>query len=513
VNSCLPLREAAGRWFWGLVIVTLMLKVAFALSTPVLFDEAYFALWGRRFDYGYYDHPPMVGWWLWLMGPLASTRLGLRMPAIAVSFAVAGLLVLRGDEVASGRGKRAATLWMISPLHLLSFPITTDTPLLLFGVWCVLEMETALQRHSKPRALWAGVLWGAALLSKYFAVLVFPALLLSFAVSAEKRKQLTLALLFLAGALPALALHCWWNATHCFTNLLFNLQNRNDDAAFSLVGPALLLLALVVFLGWPSIRLLIQPLRPWLPSTGENQNTLFTLMVARCGLGLLAALSLFKIIGAHWVLMFIPLVFLSVAAADDAQVGRAARALALTTGVLAILSGSLLLLQKPLLEAVRSRLPAHTVRELVLLTAPSTVAEALQAFPIEQWAALSYADASLLSWVGGRHVVVFGEGGRYARQDDFLNDVTQRDGTDMVLFGPAGVTLSQAAPYFEHVEVHSLVLNAVPFEIVVGRRLKARVYRENVGQNILRRFYQYPKWLRAKMRRCEVEVNLSVASP
>ncbi len=504
-----PSTETQRRWLWILLVSTLLLKVVFALSTPVLFDEAYFALWGSRFEFGYYDHPPMVGWWLWLMGPLASTRLGLRAPAIAVSFAVAGLLVLRGEALSPGQGKRAAVLWLLSPLHLFSFPITTDTPLLLFGVWCVLEFELALRLYSKPRALWAGALWGAALLSKYFAVLVFPALLVSFMVSSDKKKQLTLSMLFVLGALPALALHWWWNATHCFTNVLFNLQNRNADAAFSLVGPLLLLLTLALFFGVPGVRVLIDLFRQWLLSAERRRVTPFGLMVPLCALGFLAVLSLFKIVGAHWLLMFVPLLFLAMAAANEAQFQRVSRALVLTTGLLVAVSGALLFFQKPLLEALQTRLPARAVRELTLLTAPMTVVDLLKPFPVEQWAALSYADASLLSWASGKHVAVFGEGSRYARQDDFLTDFNRLNGSDVLLFGPAEVTLEQAAPYFEHVQAHLAVVNGVPFEIVAGTRFNANAYRDNVGPNILRRFYQYPQWLRGQVQRCEVEVKLS----
>ena len=44
-----------------------MLKLALAAVFPITGDEALFVQWGKRPDWGYYDHPPMIGWWLSLV--------------------------------------------------------------------------------------------------------------------------------------------------------------------------------------------------------------------------------------------------------------------------------------------------------------------------------------------------------------------------------------------------------------------------------------------------------------
>ncbi len=48
-------------------------------------DEAYFIVWAKHPDFGYYDHPPMVGWLLQLMLSLGSSELVLRLPAILLT--------------------------------------------------------------------------------------------------------------------------------------------------------------------------------------------------------------------------------------------------------------------------------------------------------------------------------------------------------------------------------------------------------------------------------------------
>ena len=54
-------RWLEAHWLWILLPVVLI-KVAIAYGLPMTGDEAYFVLWGKHLDFGYYDHPPMAGW-------------------------------------------------------------------------------------------------------------------------------------------------------------------------------------------------------------------------------------------------------------------------------------------------------------------------------------------------------------------------------------------------------------------------------------------------------------------
>ncbi len=57
----------AEKLLWPAVIAALAVKITLAAAIPITSDEAYFTLWGRFVGLGYYDHPPMVGWLLYLM--------------------------------------------------------------------------------------------------------------------------------------------------------------------------------------------------------------------------------------------------------------------------------------------------------------------------------------------------------------------------------------------------------------------------------------------------------------
>ena len=50
-------------FFW-LLLPLLGFRLWIAMALPITADEAYFFWWGRIPDWGYYDHPPMIGWWI-----------------------------------------------------------------------------------------------------------------------------------------------------------------------------------------------------------------------------------------------------------------------------------------------------------------------------------------------------------------------------------------------------------------------------------------------------------------
>jgi len=73
----------ARRTFLALLAVTTLLKLWLASAVPFTGDEAYFYQWGMHPDWGgYYDHPPMAGWWLWGLQQISSHPLVLRLPAV-----------------------------------------------------------------------------------------------------------------------------------------------------------------------------------------------------------------------------------------------------------------------------------------------------------------------------------------------------------------------------------------------------------------------------------------------
>ena len=131
------------------------LVLAFKLWLSVVFpftgDEAYFTYWGAIPDYGFYDHPPMVGWLLYLLLKLSSAQWVLRLPATLLPFAIAAgiyFVLRRADEAKAGL---AALAFLLLPANVVNVFITTDTPLAVFSFASVLCFWLGITRRS-PRS-------------------------------------------------------------------------------------------------------------------------------------------------------------------------------------------------------------------------------------------------------------------------------------------------------------------------------------------------------------------------
>src|SRR5690348_1762175 len=54
-----------------------------AAVAPLTEDEAYYRLWSLRPALGYFDHPPMIAWWVWAGRQIAGDNaLGVRLAPV-----------------------------------------------------------------------------------------------------------------------------------------------------------------------------------------------------------------------------------------------------------------------------------------------------------------------------------------------------------------------------------------------------------------------------------------------
>src|SRR5262247_1314220 len=224
----------------------------------------------------------MVGWLLAALGPLSHVKLGMRLPsvvlptiiALGMAWLVRALARPAADAGAEALGYAAALAWLVAPAQVLNIAITTDTPLAFFSFLSLAAFALGVQRRSRALVFAAGVALGLAFLSKYFAVLLgFAYLVFTLAVRREGRWR-DLAIVA-AAALPFALFNAWWNYQNCWANLLHNAYNR--DTGFVWYS-ALVFAALVVCAFAPLV--------------------------------VLAAASIGKRIGLHWLLSFMPALFM-----------------------------------------------------------------------------------------------------------------------------------------------------------------------------------------------------------
>ena len=473
-----------------------MLKLWLAVAFPFTGDEAYFYQWGKHPDWGgFYDHPPMVGWWLWGLQQVSSHPLVLRLPAVLLWIAITlGMMDLFSRLLPEQSERR----WLLGSLFLtLPFTwafnlITTDTPLILFLFFSGYAFVRAEQENKWRWYAASGVLLGLALLSKYFAGL----LAITYAIYLlPRRGGIARVLLVAVCALPFMLLNLAWNASHCWNNILFNLLNRNQDAHFSFLQVAQYFVMLAYLITpWTAIALW-RSVRAGKVSDQEVGSEKITRTVAALFVvpfSLFLLLSFYKEIGLHWLLAFVPFVFLFAAVHLRDETLQRHKQWALWLGLphlLLVLS----LAHLPVDVFKSLRIHADIVlnrqgKEVVLDLKKDLPADSTLMTP-------SYSQSSLLAYHAQSYVPVFGFGSFHARFDDPITDFRELDGKNIRIASTRPIDSVAWQEFFKRLTVQERMIDGARFWVADGEGFRFEPYRTQVLSEIANRFYKVPSWL------------------
>ncbi|HEU4384835.1 MAG TPA: glycosyltransferase family 39 protein [Anaeromyxobacteraceae bacterium] len=217
-------RPPSLRAVWAVAALAALLRALAFGGLELYTDESYYWLWSQRPALGYYDHPPMVAWLIWLSRQAVPGELGVRLLFLACGGLAVSFAGLAARELSD---HPRAPLW--AALLAASAPLLTITGALALpdapveaayaaGTWL-------LARARGRRWAWAGAAVGLALLSKFTAALLAPALLLLVAWDRELRQELRTPWPWLgAGVALALFAPCLaWNAAHDWVAIRFQL--------------------------------------------------------------------------------------------------------------------------------------------------------------------------------------------------------------------------------------------------------------------------------------------------
>ncbi|MCE2692409.1 MAG: glycosyltransferase family 39 protein [Rubrivivax sp.] len=529
--------EDARTVFAKVFALTLAAKLALAAWLPITGDEAFFYQWGVSPDWGYSDHPPMVGWLLWLLRHLGDSPFALRLATVLLTSVVALAVVdlvrrlLPPDREDSAW--LAGAVYLALPFSWVAVLVTTDTPLIFFMTaswWCFVRAELprpgppAGDRDAAlaiPRAAvgWyaaSGALLGMAFLSKYFAVLVG----LGYAVwlLGWRRKRAWVLVLIAVCALPGVAVNLAFNATHGWTNIMFNVFNRNQGAKWS-VSHWVTYLGMMVYLLTPWLIWQALRAKPGTEagSAADGQDldskasghaassdltrrdlpprhtgSLLVMVLWATPFLLFALVATRRTVGLHWVLGFVPLFVLWAGLRLSPQALRKALR---WNGWLALPHVLLLaaVFAAPLAWWQRSSQFASVV---FLREAPAVTTALRTGLPPDAaLMARGYSPAAVLAFHSGRYVPVFGVGRHHARQDDLSVDFKEFDGRPVRIFDRKPLDEADFAPYFESVKAASFEVDGQRLHYLDGQGFRFETYRDQILREAADRFHRVPDWL------------------
>jgi hypothetical protein len=478
------------RWLLAAGLLSLLLRFWIAITFPVTGDEAFFYWWGVYPDWGYSDHPPMVGWLIALMrATLGDSLWSIRLPIVLLPLALGAALWWALKPIDKTRAAWAVLFFWLAPLNWLNTLITTDTPLIFWSVLSVAALMRAERRAQLDRAAYglyalSGFFLGCAFLSKYFSVVLGFTYFVYFMLF--RRDRLGGFALLVLCALPGPAINIAYNVSHGWSNIMFNVYNRNEDAVFEWRKP-LTYLGMMVYLITPAAVWMAFRYRQALVATARSQRLLACLVVVP--LVFFALLSAKKVIGLHWVLSFYPFGFAFLAFALPADKLKAcAKGLAVFAGLHVLVVAGLYMTSldtwrttKLYPQIVRSYKTAEMLQQV---TVPGAVLMAE-----------AYTPASIFGFERRQYMPVFGVGKFHARQDDMLVDFSLYQGKTIRVIVADKPRLEEFAPYFESVRVLSFEQSGVPFYAVEGQGFNYPAYREGVLGVAFKRYFNIPSWL------------------
>lgn len=481
--------------FIKIFCITLLVKIFLAYFTPMTGDEAFFYQWGVFPAAGYSDHPPMVGWLIFLLRMLGEHPLILRAFTVLLTSIIGLGIVLLCQKTLDQ--KYQAHAWLIGALYLclpwswLFFMVTTDTTLVLFMFCSGLVYMLADRQASASKALvlyaLCGILLGLAFLSKYFSAL------LGFAFAIHcllfRRKRLWAPFVILAFALPAICFNLWFNATHGWSNIMFNVFNRNQDKQWS-IGTLIGYIAMVVYIITPWT--IFYAFKSKKTFATDKKLVYSALALWSVPFALFLVLSIKRSIGLHWVIGFVP--FFMIWAAYRLHTEHLQKSIKWTI----YLSIPHFLIFLTILFAPMSFWGKFNLQhKAVFLHKTDQITQNLESsLPADGVImAYAYSPAATLAFYHKAYVPVFGEGKFHSRQDDQIIDFKDFAGKTIRIYTGRQQNHDFYKAYFDEIQPQTMQVDGVDFYFVDGTNFNFEKYRDTVLKSVAQKYHNAPSWL------------------
>lgn len=255
--------STSGALSFGLLSSTVFLvgsKFLYLNALELLPEESYYWLYAVHPSTGYIDHPPMVGWLIWIGTHIFGTNeFGVRFFAPLCSMAGALFISLLYRRIYGAKGAFLSFVLALSLPYIngAGFFMSPDAPLLVFWSLALLFLHRAVFEGKGQDWLVFGVVIGLGMLSKYTIVLLgLPALALLIIVR-DNRRWFFSPHIYIAAALALLVFSpvIYWNFKNEWASFVFQGPRRlQSSVAFSTHRFILDMLCLVTpsvfFAGW-----------------------------------------------------------------------------------------------------------------------------------------------------------------------------------------------------------------------------------------------------------------------
>jgi len=473
-----------------IVGLVLFFKLLILALVPLTGDEAYFIKWAANLSSGYYDHPPMVGWLIYIMSFVNDSIIFFRLfsfaAAIIVAFSIYNIAKLYIDE---NKAYLLFLLFLVSPVDILMSLFTNDIPLVLFGTLGTQFLLYSLKKEQTVKyAILAGLFLGASFLSKYFSVFLMLSLFV-FAITLYKTKAIKTLLIASTIVLLAVAQNMYFNYNCCWNNIMFNFFARTESHYnFETFSNFLLNLIYVV--------------TPWafwfLYKSRKNfvKSELLTLVSLILGLMFVVffMVSLKNLMGIHWFILFLPYIFLLFAFLSDEYLKKLFKYNAIFTTIhililVAVLS-ALHLLPNGVFKS------SYYYEDAVFSTNMKETCEVLDRdYADKKLFTVGYTNSAMLNYHCKKDAPMLFSNSVFGRMDDKLVDVRELNGKDLYLFNNREMKKEEFSNVCQDVKIHTFKMEDANFYVSECLAFNYDKYKKHYLEIQKKKFYDIPEWL------------------
>ena len=216
-----------------IIIFTLALfSTIYNAYLPLHGDEAYYWMWSHHLQLGYYDHPPMIAYMIYLSNFISQNEWGVRLTNI-FSLSISALYIFKLSCELFDKKTALTSVMIFSSViivHAGYIMTTPDSPLILFWTLSLYYSYKAIFYERTIDYILAGVMLGLMMLSKYTAIIFIVSLLLFILIKRRdvlKNKNFYLAAIV---ALIVVSPMLYWNYQHDWISFTFQLEHGSSDS-------------------------------------------------------------------------------------------------------------------------------------------------------------------------------------------------------------------------------------------------------------------------------------------
>ena len=226
-------QKQVARLFWTLNIGWWVLNLVQACFMELANDEAYYWMFSKNLDWGYFDHPPMIAVFIFL-GQFLKGEIGVRLVSTLAQPVFLYLLwkiIAPADTTRKSVWLFFAVAFAMPILHIYGVVAVPDAPLMLFATLFLYVFIRYCKSHRWQDILWMGITIAAIGYSKYTGVLVVIFSVLAYPKILLKKGIYLAAILAFVLLLP----HLYWQYTHDWVSFEYHLIGRNTSFKWEFV--------------------------------------------------------------------------------------------------------------------------------------------------------------------------------------------------------------------------------------------------------------------------------------